>query len=181
MLPRCNAHFIGSQFYYLVLLLAISSLPLAGTKPQLAQILGPFGTEPVPLGTGLQIPPGNSLPLPSLLTSERLVLGPCPSPALGPVFHSNCRLCHISSGFREHAAIDRPSGRSPSLLRSKSKAHKGSSDAARSKASAGLVACNSILLGGTRFSPMQMELADSTFQRVPTWVDRPFYRNTRLS
>src|SRR5690242_4485683 len=113
MLPRCNAHFIGSQFYYLVLLLAISSLPLAGTKPQLAQILGPFGTEPVPLGTGLQIPPGNSLPLPSLLTSERLVLGPCPSPALGPVFHSNCRLCHISSGFREHAAIDRPSGRSP--------------------------------------------------------------------
>src|SRR5262249_23704246 len=113
MLPSYSARFIGAQFCRLALVLAIATLPLAGTKPQRAPILTPFDVEPVPLGTGLQIPSGSPLPLPSLLTSERLVLGPSPSPALGPVLYSDSRLYRTSSGFRGRDAIYRPSGRSP--------------------------------------------------------------------
>src|SRR5215469_12508447 len=100
MVPSCTARFISARFCRLALVLTIIALRLAGTTPQLAQILIPFGAEPVPLDTGLQIPPGNTLPLPSLLTSERFVLGPSPSPALDPVLHGNSRLYCMSSKLR---------------------------------------------------------------------------------
>src|SRR5579863_8631278 len=75
MLPY-SARSFCSQLCCLALALLVAALPLADVKPVRAPILTPLGAEPVPLGTGLQLPSGGPFQPPSLLTAGRLVLGP---------------------------------------------------------------------------------------------------------
>lgn len=64
-----------SQLCCLCLALAVFSLPLAGRKAASEPILVPLATRLVPLGLGLEAPPGLPLPLPDTAAPHKVVFG----------------------------------------------------------------------------------------------------------